>query len=354
MRIVTLALLVACCTGMIASITHAVDVRASGELGRRATWQVPDAARVKQDLSNWLESRKVAPAERAKLEAEWSAAEASGVDVLERTCRTIATVDPRARELVEFCTRKREGVHLPDTTWITAGDVEVFQRSNIRLLYGRWLAQHSLYDETAEQLGSLKAADVVDPATLLFYQGVVYHQGLEKAKGIKVLERLLENERQIPRRYASLARLMQADLAPLKDDSLDHISRRMNDVRRRLDLGHAGPKVQKVEDGVIKSLDKLIDDMEKQQQAAAAAAAAAAQQNLRSTQPAQQSIPLGGKGEGKVVRKDVGSQSGWGELPPKQRQEALQQIGKDFPAHYREVVEQYFRKLASQEETPNR
>ena len=57
-------------------------------------------------------------------------------------------------------------------------------------------------------------------------------------------------------------------------------------------------------------------------------------------------MPLGGKGPGNVDPKDIGSKSGWGNLPPKQRQEALQQISKDLPAHYREVIEEYFRRLA--------
>lgn len=352
MRGITLALFFASC--FCTDVAWAIDVRATGELGRRASWQVPDAEHVKQDLSSWLESRKVPVGQREQIESVWSSTAASSPDVLERTCRAIASADPRANEMLEFCSRGRVGTRLPDAAWLDSTDTAVFERSNMRLLYGRWLAQHSLYDEAAEQLGRLKPDDVVDPASLLFYQAVVFHQAPEKARAIKALERLLENEGRIPRRFASLARLMQADLAPLKEESLDHISRRMNDVRRRLDLGHAGPKVQKVEDGVIKSLDKLIDELEKQQQAAAAAAAAAAQQNLRPSSPAQQSLPMGGKGEGKVARKDVGNQSGWGELPPKQRQEALQQIGKDFPSHYREVVEQYFRKLATQDETQNR
>ena len=58
---------------------------------------------------------------------------------------------------------------------------------------------------------------------------------------------------------------------------------------------------------------------------------------------------MGGRGPGEVDRKPIGAKSGWGDLPPKQRQEALQQIGKDFPSHYREVIEQYFRKLAGEE-----
>ena len=41
-------------------------------------------------------------------------------------------------------------------------------------------------------------------------------------------------------------------------------------------------------------------------------------------------------------------QSGWGDLPPHEREQALQQIGRDFPAHYRDLIEQYFRELATE------
>ncbi len=72
--------------------------------------------------------------------------------------------------------------------------------------------------------------------------------------------------------------------------------------------------------------------------------------NIRSSSPAPDSRILGGKGPGQVDKKPLGAGSGWGDLPPKQRQEALQQIGKDYPAHYRDLIEQYFRKLASEGE----
>jgi hypothetical protein len=50
-----------------------------------------------------------------------------------------------------------------------------------------------------------------------------------------------------------------------------------------------------------------------------------------------------------VDQKKIGSKSGWGDLPPKEREEALQQISKDLPAHFRDVIEEYFRKLAREE-----
>jgi hypothetical protein len=51
-------------------------------------------------------------------------------------------------------------------------------------------------------------------------------------------------------------------------------------------------------------------------------------------------------GPGNVDPKKLGSDSDWGNLPPKERGEALQQLAKDLPSHYREVIEEYFRKLA--------
>ena len=57
---------------------------------------------------------------------------------------------------------------------------------------------------------------------------------------------------------------------------------------------------------------------------------------------------MGGKGPGNVTKRGVGNTAGWGDLPPKQREEALQQIGREFPAHYRDVIEQYFRRLAAE------
>ena len=53
-----------------------------------------------------------------------------------------------------------------------------------------------------------------------------------------------------------------------------------------------------------------------------------------------------------VDRRDIGNKSGWGDLPPKEREQALQQIGRESPAHYRELVEQYFRELANEQTPP--
>ncbi|HEY5312750.1 MAG TPA: hypothetical protein VIK18_09520, partial [Pirellulales bacterium] len=223
-----------------------------------------------------------------------------------------------------------------------------FEARNLRVYYGRWLAHEALYDELLEQVKGLDPAQVADPATLLFCQSVAYHQLLDKDAGLKTVDRLLHDVAAVPARYLSLAKLMRADLDELEDESLDHIARRMEDIRRRLDLGRAGKKVRTEEDGVIASLDKMIEDMEKQQQQQQASGGSAGPSS-----PMQDSRIAPLKGPGDVAHRDIGHKSGWGNLPPKQREQALQEIGKDFPPHYRDVIEQYFRRLASEgSETP--
>ena len=74
----------------------------------------------------------------------------------------------------------------------------------------------------------------------------------------------------------------------------------------------------------------------------------------RTQQLAEARAFLGGKarreailpGPGDVDQKDQGDRAGWGNLPPAQRQEALQRLTEELPSHYREVIEGYFRQLA--------
>lgn len=326
------------------------DNKPANEFARKASWRPPTADAARELVFAWLAERTVDDTERMQVEALWASAPPSADDLLDVVADSLALADPQCRQLVAVCTSRRQQLALPDVAWLADDKTAPLVHNNLRLLYGRWLVQENLFDEASDQLAALAPEDVVDPASLLFYQAVVFQRTLARDKGLGAIARLLENEQAVPRRYLSLARLMQADLEPLKDESLDHIARRMDDIRRRLDLGRAGPKVREVEDGVIASLDKLIKKMEDEQQAAAAAAAAAQSGSKQAmpNNPLPDSMPIEQKGPGEVAKKPVGDSSGWGQLPPKERQEALQQIGKDFPAHYRDMIEQYFRKLANE------
>ena len=257
------------------------------------------------------------------------------------------------RSLVELSRSLKKDPNLPSFEFLDSSETLPFVRDNLRLLYARWLAQNQLYDETLERIGDLKPESVVDPASLLFYQSVAYHRLLRKDECLPVLERLLEKEKTLPRRFGTVAKLIQADLEPLEADSLDEVSRLMDSIKVRLGHGRAGKRVRKEEDDVIAKLDKMIEKLEEQQQQAQAASSGGqAGDAANPSSPMQDSMPGGVRGPGNVDPKKIKAEGGWGDLPPKERQQALQQLGEDFPSHYRDVIVEYFRKIAREQSSP--
>ena len=309
-------------------------------------WQPPHVADIKAQAIAWLEKSAPNPAAKTKAAAVIAGIgeQATGTELLDRLAGTFAAADTRVAQLVETCSHPRTRAVLPVFAWLTDAKTPPLLAANMRLYFGRWLVQGQWFEEGLEQLNGLKPAEVAAPAELLFYQSVVYHRMLNKEEGMKSINLLLDGPDTSPRRYVAVAYLMQADLSALEPESLDHIARRMEDIQRRLDLGRGGPKVRKVEDGVVESLDKMIKKMEDEQNKNQSGA-----NSLKSNRPADASTPALGKAPGDVAKKNIGNKSGWGDLPPKERDEALQQMGREFPSHYRDIIEQYFRKLATEE-----
>src|SRR6185295_6878330 len=249
---------------------QAAEVQPQLELAQRATWKNPTATEVRTQALAWLKQKNADPATVAQVEKLWAdvasapaaappvevkAAEPEPVadkpadekapdpqpadakpaevaakpaaevtlsvdEIFGRLAATFALGDPEARPLVELCSKPRAVLVPPSFAWLKDEKTPVFERNNLRLLYGRWMAQERLYDEAFVELDGLKAEEVVDPASLLFYQAVVNQRMLKRDAGLEALGRLLEPGHELPRRYTSLARLMQADLGGLKDESL--------------------------------------------------------------------------------------------------------------------------------------
>jgi hypothetical protein len=314
----------------------------------RASWSTPLTADVKAQIDDFLASRSADEATRLKVSLLWpdEAEVLDGGQLLDRLAASLAAADPAALEVVQLCQQPRKLPPPPKPAILDDQSQPPLVRNNLRLLYGRWLAQQDFVDEALEVMTGLGPSDVVDPATLLFYQAVGHHRLLNKDECLKTVGTLLENEDTLPRRYATLAKLMQADVQPLKPDSLDEIARLMEDVRRRLDLARAGKKVRDREDEIVAKLDKMIEQMEQQQQQQQQQQQAGNSGGSRSATPMQDSNPADLKGPGEVDPKNIGKKDGWGNLPPLERQEVLQQIGRELPAHFRETIEEYFKRLA--------
>lgn len=319
----------------------------AAESDRVASWSTPSAAETKAALDGWLAGQKLSEAQQAQVDALWAAdgEGLTGSDLLDQVVATLAIAHPDAATLVTFCRTQPGNADLP-TFAILADEAQPgIVRANLRLLYGRWLARHDMHEEALTHLTGMAPNDVVDPASLLFFTSVCHHRLRDKDNCLPAIAQLLENEREVPRRFRELAQLMQSDLEPLKPDTLDEVARLMDSIRRRLDLARVGKRVRDEEDQVIAKLDKMIDELEKKRQEMQQSQAAPSSGKDPAT-PLDESKAAGLRGKGDVDSKKLEDNGKWGNLPPKARQEALQQISKELPAHYREAVEEYFRKLA--------
>jgi hypothetical protein len=235
--------------------------------GAHAKYRAATPGEARAAVDRWLQKAGVADDLRQKVADLWKAdlSDPSGPRLLQRLGETFALVDAKAKQVVDVTTKSHDRKDLPSLAWLSDAKLDPLFRDNLRLLVGRWLCQEKLYDESIAVLRDIKPENVVDPASLLFFRSVGYHRLLVKKEGLESIHSLLEEVGDSPQRYVSLAALMEQDLQALKDGSLDDISRRMEDVERRLGLSRAGKVVRKKEDEIISMLDKLIDELEKKQ-----------------------------------------------------------------------------------------
>lgn len=334
---------------------QALSTDSGDELQKAATWQWPDIAIIEQHILSYLDQVQASESVRNKVLEHWkqTADQTQGPAFLERVLSTASLVDPRVAELVAQLNDPQAPPVIPDQVSWLSSDVPGWLQDSIRLASGRSLAQRRLYDEALETLSSLDVEQVCDPASLVFYRAVCQHHLLQKKECLANVELLLERQAELPVRFTQVAHLMAADIKPLKDDTLDEVARLMNDVQRRLDLGRAGKRVREEEDKIVDKLDKMIEQieqqMQQQQQQQQQASGQQNQQQQGKAQPMEDSQIAGGSGPGDVDQKDIGQRDGWGNLPPAERQAALQRMTQELPSHYREVIEGYFRQLSKEQ-----
>ncbi|MCG8377924.1 MAG: hypothetical protein MI865_00455, partial [Proteobacteria bacterium] len=203
---------------------------ALGDLTFEPSWDLPNYAKVRAQIDSWIEQAGLDDDLAQEAHSLWPSVDlrsTDGPELLDRVVETFALTDERAQSLIDSCNANRPILTPPEVGWLSDPAMAHIKRRNLLLYYGRWLAQHGFYDEAVEALVELTPADVVDPAGLLFYRAIAYQQLVQPEESRAALIQLLEHEEDLPQRFLQVARLLQRDLSGLKDESLDHIARRM-------------------------------------------------------------------------------------------------------------------------------
>jgi hypothetical protein len=276
--------------------------------------------------------------------------------VADRVAQTLALGNAEAAKLLA---EARDPAKPAPTTVPAAfkdGKLPTFYKANLALAFAKALSQRRVYEEALEALKAVKPEQVVDPATYLFHRAVAEYALLQKDPANRTILRLLDDAVDVPDRYKMVAVLMALDMQSWRDKDLAAIARKMDNIERRLELARGGPQTQKIQKEVIARLDELIKRMENQANGSSQSNGGSCPNGGQQPNGGQPNSPMpdsrlaNNSGPGKVDPKRLEALAKeWGKLPDKQRAEAMQELTRDLPPKYREVIETYFRKLAASE-----
>ncbi len=333
-------------------------------------WPCPDHAAIQQELTHWLgpEIQALEPNQSGeplrknvvKIMREHSRPVAEYVDA----CEALVWQDrpfgqPFTLPKIPLHVLVEPVLETDAKTGTGACDSAYLRAALIHLLAER-LVQARFYDEALPLLETMTPENSVDPAGVLLLRAIVYQHLSCPEKGLEAIQafwKTVENDASTARRRTELAKLLEFEFQQQCEEqknaeqrnsapSAQHIGRKMNDVRRRLGQGRTDEGTQEAENDVLKSLDQLIEEIEAQ--AKKQGETSASDQGQQGNQPAEDSRVLKQKGPGNVDRRDFDMDSDWGALPPKEREAALLKMEKEFPPHYRDIIEQYFREMATE------
>jgi hypothetical protein len=313
----------------------------------------PSEVAVRVQAANWLKEQKTF--DRAAFDAIWSQKDKP---VLDRLAATFALGDKDAARLLKDSRDRNRSA--PTALPEVLGDTKrpAFFRANLALAYARNLVNRKVYEESLETLKLFKADQVVDPASYLFNRAVAEHGLMRKAEANDTIARLLDDVPAAPERYKVVAALMHFDMVSWQDKDLAAIARKMDNVQRRLELARGGKKTQKMQKEILDRLDELIKELENACSGNCCGGGncpGGAQRPGNGGHPNNPSAPMQdsniakASGSGAVDGKRIKELAkNWGSLPPREREANMRELTRDMPPRYREVIQEYFRRLSTQ------
>jgi len=314
--------------------------------------QAPTAEEARNRTLAWL---KAVDKQDTGILAPFDAVWREDGTLLDRVTKTLELGDSDAKKLIDAA--RDPSTPAPTTVPAVIKDASrpAFYRANLALAYAKALSERRVYEEGLEALKAVRVEDVVDPSSFLFYKAVAEHALLLKRDADDTILRLLDDVVDAPERHKMVAALMHFDMRQWRDKDLGWIARKMNNIERRLDLSRGGPRTQKMQKEVVMRLDELIKELEQQGNCQCNGGncpnggnSGKPGANTRASSPQQDSFGGTGSGPGTVdPRKFKEIAKNWGQLPERERAKAMVELTKDLPSRHREVIETYFKKLAS-------
>ncbi|MEK6644056.1 MAG: hypothetical protein AABZ08_09115 [Planctomycetota bacterium] len=196
------------------------------------------------------------------------------------------------------------------------------------------------------------------PNHLQFMLGYCQVHNLDYESAQATLEDFLKRFPTAPERLRVTAVQIVTELSRRTPRRLGDVHDLMNSARRQISHGDVGEPVRHRQDQAIVMLEDLIKDAEEQEKNQSQNNKSGGGKGVQPSgnQPgggAKQSNLPGGAEKDAILRQTRAKPGDtWGKMPPKEREQILQSIQKQFPSRYRDLLEQYYRELSKDQPTP--
>jgi hypothetical protein len=337
------------------ALLHAADAdkRAARDIASFGSLRSPSADLVRVQAESWLKSvGKTDDASLKTFNDTWQ----GDRSVLDKLADTLALGDAGAAKILAEARDAETPAPTDVPDILKDAKRPAFFRANLALAYAKALANRKVYEEGLEALKSVKAEDVIDPGAYYFTKAVAEHSLMMKPEATGSIARLLDDVADAPERYRMVASLMEFDMMTWQEKDIGWISRKMDNIHRRLEMSRGGPKTRKMQKDVVLRLDEMIKQMENQAKGSSQSNGGSCpnggqkdgQNNMQPGNPLNDSQPGGVSGPGKVDPKKFKELAEvWGKLPEKERAKAIVGLTRDLDPRYREAIEAYFKKLSA-------
>lgn len=307
--------------------------------------ELPDAREAWRNVAEWLRKQSVDTDSSSRNLRDLPAEPpADPEERLRLVAERLAHFDEKARQAWLFWSSQQATGEAEAIACLEDDRLPEAVRASVATLHGLWLLREKRYDEALQVFRNFPTRSGVAPEAAIYGQSVAYFLLGQGPEAHRLAELLRTGPATLPVRYRVIAQAICAEVPRWEKSPLRQVSQLMGDAARRLSLARQDPQLVPQQDRILEILDRMIEEASRRRKKAQAPAGG----TIRSQAPAEESVPLGGKGPGEVAPRTLSGKSDWGALPPKDREEALQAIGREFPPQYRQVIEQYFRRLAEE------
>lgn len=193
-----------------------------------------------------------------------------------------------------------------------------------------------------------------------FMLGYCQVHNLEYEQAFATFEDFLANHPNAPERLRNAAVQILTELSRRAPGRLGDVRDLLNYARRKIGNGLTDDPVLDRQDEAIALLDVLIEEAEEQEKSQCGGGdgdgggkkGGGAGGNKPSGGAKRSTMPSGSGRVGELRRTRAKPGEMWGKMPPKQREQILQALQKEFPSQYRELLEQYYTQLAKDAPAP--